>query len=303
MTARIVLAASLLLLGRGGTAQSLREKLAAAEVPLDRFTAAELASGITSYAVSVDPYIIAYYEDHGSEVLQGPLHIIQYSRKTKKLWRAEVTSAPPGCREAGAVMRIRAQGDFIYVDTHLGPSAGCLLVLGSDLSIKAGLAGWLRATIASDYAIIEQNEIHFQAISPLHLAAYDLWHARLLPLYPPEGDAFRQQYSDSLRKYLSLDWCRIHNAPCDPENFDVLAPAAVTVNESARVFGFQTEFDSDGFGDAAAVHVAKRSVVYVYREHQGVWEHREFDPPELPRRFGIGTVEELVLYKPSAAFQ
>jgi hypothetical protein len=299
---KAIFAASLLLSIRAVTAESLRFRMEAAGVPAARFTAAELSREITSYAVSEDdPFLIAYYEDHGSQVLEGPLHIIRYSRRTGELRRADVSKAA-ACPWPAAAERIREHAGLIYLDTHLSPSAGCLLVLDSALSVMIVRNGFLLGAIGSDYAIVERSEIHFQAIHPLRIEAYDLKNQRSIALYPPEGDRFRAAYSELLRKYMSMDWCREHNAPCDPGYFDTGADHW-SVNETAKVFAFEAGFASRGFGDAAAARVPSRQVIYVFRESQGAWQYREFEPADLQARFGVETIEELVRQKPLAPFQ
>ena len=296
---REAIVAFALLLSASAEGETLRDKLEAASVPVAKFAAGELSRKITSYAVSNgDPFLIAYYEDHGSGSLQGPLHLLRYSRKTEELRRMDVKRDV-----AGAATNIRERGDYIFVDTHYGPSAGVLLVFDAGLSVEAELGGWLLGTMGSDYAIIELSEMHFQPVEPLRIEAYDLKNRRSLRIYPYEGDRFRKEYSELLGKYLSMDWCRIHNSSCKPDVFNTWPPTPLTISESARVFGFQTEFHSDGFGDAASAYVRSRKVVYVFRENQGIWQHREFDPAELPGRFGVESIEELVRRKPLAAFQ
>src|ERR1035438_903174 len=72
-------------------AETLGDTLRAANVPTQQFTASELGGKITSYAISKDdPFLLAYYTDDGSGLLQAELHVIRYGRTTGDLRRDDV---------------------------------------------------------------------------------------------------------------------------------------------------------------------------------------------------------------------
>jgi hypothetical protein len=121
-------------------------------------------------------------------------------------------------------------------------------------------------------------------------------------VYPFADDAARREFSRSIEPHVSEAWCMQHNAPCDPQNFNATLKGELSVNEAARVFGFEAEFDAGGFGPAAQGRVPARTVVYVYRERGGAWEHRQFRPEELQRLFGVAAVQDLLRLKPAAPF-
>ena len=136
-------------------AETLGDALRAANVPTRQFAAPELSGAITSYAISNDgPFLIAYYIDDGSGALQAELHVIRYDRATGDLRRGDVRASdalphgeiPLGC--FGSVPRIREYLDTIYVETHVGPSAACAIVLSSGLSFQTTLPGWLQGFLS-----------------------------------------------------------------------------------------------------------------------------------------------------------
>ena len=61
--------------------------------------------------------------------------------------------------------RIRAHLGTIYIDTHINPSAGCVIVLPSKLTLKTAISGCLLGFIA-DYAIVRGSEVHCAAVHP-----------------------------------------------------------------------------------------------------------------------------------------
>jgi hypothetical protein len=291
-------------------AETLGDALRVANVPARQFTASELAVEITSYAVSKDdPFLIAYYIDDGSGSLQAELHVIRYDRATGDLRRGDVRASgalphgeiPLGC--FGSVLRISEYLDTIYVETHVGPSAACAIVLSSGLSFQTVLPGLLEGFLGADYGILSRSEIHFMSVEPLHIEVFDLKRKQLVEVYPYKDDTQRRQFSRLIEPYIVPDWCREHNAACDPENFDTSLRGEVVLNEAAKVFGFEAEFDAAGFGDAAEKQVPTRTVAYVFRERGGIWEHREFQPGQLQSLFGVMSIQDLVGKKPNSPFE
>jgi hypothetical protein len=202
------------------------------------------------------------------------------------------------------VLTIGEQHGVIHIETHVTPSAVCLLLLSPQLTLRTTLYGGLLGMVGADYAIVQRNEIHFAAVHPMRIAVYDLRSGRPTEVYPPAQDAYRQQFSQALQSHMpSQDWCRTENTPCDPRNFDADVMGEVAVNESVNVFGFVARFEAEGFGQEAARQVQPLEVAYIYRHCDDRWEHREFLPARLMDLFGVETVGELVTRKPHAVFE
>ena len=169
-------------------AETLADVLAAHKIPVNLFSTTELQQPITSYAVSADnsPFLLAYHDDDGSGRLSEVLHVIRYNGDTEGLRRADLrgSEVSMGRFLAGGVMEqvsnecmgsalaISEEDGFITINTHINPSAGCVLVLASDLTFNAGLWGWSLARIEGNI-ILEGNMIHFASTHPATLFAYD----------------------------------------------------------------------------------------------------------------------------------
>ncbi len=288
-------------------AETLEDALRAAMVPTEPFAAAERGGKITSYAVSKDnPFLLAYYTDDGSGQLKEPLHVVRYYRPTGDLQRADLrdihalSDVRIDC--LGSALSIRGHGERIYIQTHLNPSAGCVIVLSSTLAFQTAFSGGLEGFLGES-AIFRRGEIHFMSVHPLHLAVFDLPRNQATDVYPYADDPQRREFSRLIEPHISKQWCMEANAQCDPENFDTDVRGHVIVNESARVFGFEARFDAAGFGPEAEAQVPQRTVAYLFREQAGGWEHQEFGEPELQRLLGGMSLEELISEKPDLAFQ
>jgi hypothetical protein len=269
-----------------------------------------LAAKITSYAISGDnPFLLAYYVDDGTGFLKLPLHVIRYDRGTRDLRRADLRNIdallqgklPLDC--LGSALLIRESGGLIYIDTHGGPSAGCVIVLSSTLAYKTAASGGLLGTIGADYAILQGSEIHFMSVHPLRIEVLDLKRNQSAQVYPYGDDPQRIQFSHSIQPHISEKWCIEANAQCDSENFDTDLPGKLIVNEPAKVFGFLAQFDAGGFGDAAEKQVTPRTVAYIFRERGGRWEHREFDGSQLQRLLRGTNLDQLISQNPDLPFQ
>jgi len=284
------------------TAEALQDQLRANNIPTAEFDAFELERTITSYAVSGGAiFLLAYYEDNGSGFLAAPLRIVRYDREHAKLSRVDLraTDRPAYSAEIvgecfGSALSVREERGWIYVGTHINPSAGCLFVLTPRLEWKAALPGWLLGVLGGDYAIWRHNETHFMSVHPLHVEVFDLKTNRVAELYPYAGDRLRAEFSALIRPGISGKWCMEHNAQCDPGNFDVEMNGAVVTNEAACAFAFEARFDAGGFGDAVESAVAPSDVTYVFRQCDGQWVHREFNHREFQVQFKGTKLDELI---------
>ena len=290
-------------------AETLGDALHAANVPVQGFSEPELRQRITSYAASTsDLFLLAYYVDDGSG-LHPPLHLVRAERGTGNLRRADLQDIdavnPDGKRMdcLGSPVGIRERGGTIYVETHLSPSAGCVIGLSSDLSYRFTVSGWLLGLLGLDFAVIRRSEIHFSSVSPLHVEVYDLVHDRVVEVFPSEGDGIRQRFARLIRPHISYKWCMENNAPCDPNNFDTEINGQPAINEEAKAFGFEATFGAGGFGEDAEKHVAPQTVAYIFRERNGKWQYREFEPSQLQSRFGVSKIGDLVIQTPDLPFE
>ncbi len=303
-----LIAVALLLVGPVA-AGTLGDTLREAKVPLDAFSAAEIGRPITSYAIATgDPFLLAYYVDDGSGRLAAPLRILGYWRRTKQIRRGELSrvtalsqgATPAGC--LGSALSIRESAGVVLLETHLSPSAGCLILLDSQLRLDSAFGGWIVAQLSPLHLLLRASEVHFLPVHPVRLQVLDLVTRSTEDIYPSLRDELRAQYSRLIRDRISPQWCMDHNAQCDPENFDVEITGAVASNERARVFGFRARFDATGFGESVTSRVPPQNVVYLFRHDGAHWRYHEFTDAEFQRRFGTSDLEQFILRTPEAAF-
>ena len=264
--------------------ETLGDVLAANSVPVRILPADDLQRNITSFAVSAgnSPFLIAYYDDDGSGLLSPVLHVLRYDERTHDLRQTNLHGAGVPLQGfhnvigqisddcMGSALAILEKDGFITIDTHINPSAGCVLVLTSDLSFNAELRGWALARINGEI-IFEEGTVHFASTHPARLTLYDPRQRQMLPIYPAQEDAARQQFSAELKKHLpSSEWCAQQNNPCDPQSFTTDIDH-VSVSEQERSFAFDARMNADGFGEDAARSVQPKTIHYVCRQSDGKW--------------------------------
>lgn len=233
-------------------AQTLRVAVAeeGLAAPID---ADDLDQPITSYAVLNDPerFAIAYYwQRPGNQVLPDSARIRVLDKVTGEwVYRAVPRtegedSARGGAQELGSITRISRTADYLYLDSHLNPSAGTILILTRALEPVARLPGWTQLLLPTGFVVYEHSEIHFAPTHSAELWGFDPRSRQNRLIYPRlPYDSIRSAYIQHVARIygeFGEDWFRRHNHPMDPEHFDsqVLAVASDSVGGLALEMRF-----------------------------------------------------------------
>jgi len=264
--------------------ETLTEVLAKRGVPINDLSPSERSRRITSYAQSKDeaPFLIAYYDDDGSQMLKSPLRVLRYD-KAAGFQRTDLigTEGPfsgvmhePNSMCLGSALDIEQAAGSVYIDTHINPSAGCVLVLSQNLKFKACLEGWVIGTLGR-ILILHGNEVHFADVHPSTAAVYDPLSDKLMQVYPPRGDPRRKVFSAALASHLpTRQWCEHENKACDPETFtsDI---DDVTADDLKQTFSFTATLSPEGFGDKAESAIRKSATRYIFKLRNAKWIYAE----------------------------
>ena len=291
-------------------AETLEALLTRYGVPVSSFSRDERQRVAASFAIANQErlFLMAYYDDDGSGFIQRPLRLIRHDFTSGVTRRAELGEVntlfmgetPSVC--VGSVMKILEQDEHVYVEIHKNPSNFCTLVLTDSLALEHAISGWLLAVMGGEHAIVGESVVHFAPYHPLRISVYDVRRKTLARVYPAANDEFRRAFAGAIRPHMNDTWCRAHNAPCDPDEFDGFLVGDVSVNQRAHVFGFVARMQWRVYGETFDDKVPPRDVAYVYRARNGAWEYRAFDAGELGKRFGLKSIEDVVKQKPDAAF-
>ena len=303
----LVAAVSIVWRGTRASDDTLRHALAAKRLSLDEAKLANLEKKITSGAELDDAsqFVIAYYVDDGSGLLKPPISLDRYDRK-REAWTSTTlhdAQTKLGDMEIdcfGSILSIKAAGARLFLDTHLSPSAGCLLVLSADLKVEAGLYGWMVGRLGEDKLIYHRSQVHFAPVHPAEIALYDLRTKRDVTLFPRKPDSpIRRGRTAQLKEFYkgNEEWCNKNDDPCDSENFDSALQGEVATNEAEAAVAFQISYEQIQLaqGDVQKPSGPK-DVLYVYRcvNDEAKMEYREMLLEDARARFGTSKLQDLL---------
>ena len=267
----------------------------------------DTAMTLTSFAVLNEPsqFATAYYRYSGTDALTPPLYVLRYDKDTQQWYRREFKDGEvkasftagltpiqkPVTLDCLGSASISAAPDLLLVSTHLSPSAECTMVLGPDLRLVSAFSGWKVAALGSEI-VVERSEVHFRATHPLRLALLHLSTGSERDLFPPVNDRLREQFQQRLAALRNDDWCREHNASCDPQQMSTDLDK-IAVNADAKAVAIEVTFSSEGFGPTAQSQLGNEKCFYVYKLTPRL-QYREFRESDLLRLFGVATPETLL---------
>jgi hypothetical protein len=294
------------------TAGTLREALSAKGVPLDPAKLKNLDRKITSGADLDDAsqYVIAYYNDDGSGALRRPLFVDLFDRKTRA-WTSAAISGDGfqvslvgqemrGGECLGSVLQIHASSESLFLDTHISPSAGCLLVLSRDLKLRAALSGWYLGHFDDDSVVHQVSEVHFAAVHPAEVALYNWKKKRHTPLFLPKTySPILLTHIANLRAFYQAhkDWCMRNNSPCDPNRFDSSLSGRFAIDNRDHAVAFVISYELiQVFPGDVHPPSGPGEILYVYRwvDDESRMEFREIVLADARTRFRDASLPELL---------
>ena len=252
---------------------------------------------------AADQFVIAYYHDDGSGMLNPPLHLLRFDRKTRLWQKSEIGAAPSADTAAdpcyGSVLDVRLFGDGLVIETHINPSAGCALVVSKDLKLTATLDGWVLGAFSDGALLYHRSQVHFATVHPAEIALYDTKSRKDFVIFPPKAETpVRQKLSSALSNFFKAhqDYCAKANDPCDPMIFDSNLNGKPALDDREQAFAFSISYELQGYGQDEAKPVGPANVVYVYRNanDESKLEFRELLPDQIRARFGEVSLKELL---------
>ncbi len=235
-------------------AETLRDVLAARGHRAEARALRYLDRSITGVGLFEDErsLLVAYYLGDGRGHLVPPLLVSRLDKRARAWKTVEVSglAAGPGMVEcAGSVTDAHAGRDHVYLDIHLSPSAGCLLVLSRDLAVRVALRGWFLGVFRDGTIVYHRSQVHFAPTHPAEVALYDVRRRQdrtILPM-PPHQPA-RQAHIERLRPvYADQAWCAARNHHCDPERFDSRLVGRPALDDATGALAFVVAFDNTVF--------------------------------------------------------
>ena len=289
-----------------GEGKTLRDLLTAEHLPFDAVTLHNLDKTITSGAELNDAaqFMIAYYVSDSTGLLNPPIFIDAYDRRTER-WKSGAIAAAGAKEKAidvdclGSIMEVAAFADFLMLETHINPSAGCELILTADLKLKSSLYGWTVGHFGDGSVVYHRSQIHFATVHPAEIAIYDPGTGKDYNIFPHEPfQQVRVQLKERLREYYKTheDYCRKAGDPCDPESFDSSLEGKVVTDDREHAMAFVVSYELQGYGQDENKPSGPSEVVYVYRHvnDEAKMEYHEMSWSDVRARAGNVPIERLV---------
>ena len=277
------------------------------ESVLPPVTIPHLDSRITSYATlnNDQEFLIAYYLDNPRNELRFPLLVTSLDKHSGKWRHAELTGIKVQVFEGadhqiqddclGSVLDTSRHGDEYFLNLHFNPSAGCLLILNRDLTVRHTLAGWPVAFFKSGAFAWISDMVHFSDVHAQTLFLYDPATDKSQQIYPQKNDPIRDDFSTRLEKAINKKQCTENNWACEPNQFTTEIES-VEVNDESHALGFHAAFETEGFlareetDDSGQWH--DDDYVYLFQFNPLRW--REFSIYDLRPKFGTDSLKELL---------
>lgn len=290
-----------------GEGRTLSQVLTSLQVPVNAGELRNLDKVITSGAQFSDDqqFVIAYYVRDESGSLHPPLFLDTLNRHSGK-WRsasfdlAQTKSGDVNIDCFGAVMLIQKLGSFVALGTHLGPSAGCVILLSENLKIQGVLYGWVVANFADGTIVYHRSQVHFAPVHAAEIALYNPSTKKDFTIFPHQPlSGVRRDLMGRLAEFYhkNSDYCEKHNDPCDPESFDSdLVNDPIATDERQEAIAFAMSYALQGYGQVDEKPSGPSRVVYVFRfaKDEAKMEYRELDSQELSSRYAAATLRDLV---------
>jgi hypothetical protein len=286
--------------------KTLREELTERHALPEGAKLGNLDKKITSGAELDDAtqFVIAYYVDDGTSRLNPPIFLERLDRKTGKWQSAKLGDPAVKVQDMdvncmGSVLSVRTLGGRIFLDTHLSPSAGCVLILSQDLKVQASLYGWIVGHLGDDELVYHRSQVHFAPVHPAEIAIYDLQTKRDIAIFPRKPfQAIRQARIAQLQEFYRTReaWCRENDDPCDAEEFDSSLGGEVISDQREQALAFVISYKQIQVFGGDQKPSGPAEVVYVYRHvnDEAKMEYREMLWSDVKAKAGEVALEKLV---------
>ena len=219
---------------------------------------------------------VAAWSLPGSMAGTWPLHLIRLDKLSGATTDGKVRlRADDIC--AGALLDIQLVAGFALLQTHINPSAGCLLVVDPALRLRHTFYGFAPEEVELGRVVLTENMIHFAPVHPERLQVADLASGETRELYPLKDDPLRAQLArQNAASMPSAEVCARMNDPCQPGLFDETIVALASNNRGRFAIVVDQEAEHRIVDEAPTKTVAEQSVLYIYQRAAAGWTWCEF---------------------------
>ena len=228
---------------------SLREALRRNDVTdVRQLPQALLDAGAAGVAVDDDDReaFVAFF------TADAALHVARLDRASSR-WRHATVSIDDAAGTGNSLLDIKRTRRFIYLDTHINPSAGRLIVLSRDLKLRRALYGWRLVMLPDETVVYHHSEIHFAPTHSLEISVFNAATLKQKQIYPPKPyQPVRKAFIDRVAQGYRArgeEWFRLNNHHMDAEQFDSSLDGVVVYDAAMKSISFGVVFSDPGNGN------------------------------------------------------
>jgi hypothetical protein len=203
-----------------------------------------LTMRINGFTVDADEHeFICAFQEISDERSPAKSHIVLFVRASGRWLHRDISAA---VRPANAITGIKKTLRYIYLDSHINPSAGRLVILSRNLRSVRQLDGWALAVLPNDSVVLHHNQVHFAPTHSLEVSLFDPRSGRQKQIYPPKiVDAVRRDFVRRVAqeyKQRGEQWFADHNHHMNPELFDSALVGDAVVDSAGDSVRFRVRF-------------------------------------------------------------
>lgn len=148
--------------------------------------------------------------------------------------------------DLSSISNVNRTQQYVYVDTHINPSAGQVVVLSRDAKVLGVLDGWTLKILPNEGVIYHKSQPHFVPTHSVEIAIFDPRMPQEKQIYPPRP--YQPVRTDFIRrvgeeyKKRGEEWFKKNNHHMDPERFDSSIQGGITVDPAARSLSFHVRY-------------------------------------------------------------
>ena len=210
--------------------------------------ASVLNTRVESYLIDGDAtneVVIAFLEPSARKS-----HVVRLDLVTGKWAHADISEATA---PSNSLIQIRRTQRHIYLDTHINPSAGRLVVLSDELKLIGAFDGWSLQVLPDESVVYHRNQVHFAPTHSLEVSVFNPGTQKDQQIYPPKPNqpvrtGFIQRVTEAY-KQRGEAWFRDHNHHMNPELFDSSLLSTIAVDASSKTMTFPVRFGDSQNGN------------------------------------------------------
>lgn len=234
---------------------------------------------------TTDVFCVGYFIDGTAP----EIHVVLFDRQKLQWFETKVNLRESEyCFGSNEITGIQYSKNFLHLETHINPSAGCTLIFTRRLQFQKALYGWPLAIFDDETVVYHHSEVHF---APTHPASISLHNPvtrsgkKIYPMKPFQAIGLR--HIEKMKEvYSDEDWCREKNHHCDPESFnDSIGSLEISNKTDSLIFQAHS---GDYWKDPEGSKDESIRVIYVYRHVRDPHriEYKEALEQDVKKQFG-----------------